>query len=366
MRRLLPLALALLAAACGKKLPPLPPLEAIPARPEPLTVTQQATDVVLRFPFPRKTVTGAPLDGLTRVTVLRELVPAPPTGAPPAPPEGPGREREERLFLQRAERVQRLGRADLDEATVGSDVVVRDSLYGLFVERRLGRVFVRYAVTATRDRKGTSDPSPIVSIRPLVPPGAPRELTTTVEEGRVCLDWKEPVEMLDGSTPVSAPAYAVYRRDAAEGPDGVFEEPLGMATHGPFFVDDSVAPGRKYVYTVRAAPAKTTPLVLGPPAEEALADTRDVFPPKAPEGLTLLAEPEGVRLVWNPVLSADLGGYRVYRRPPGGGWSVAAPKVQETTWFDGGAAPGTAWGVSALDREGNESPRAEAAQEERR
>ena len=41
----------------------------IPARPEPLRVTQEGSDVVLRFPFPSKTVQGAPLTNLTRVTV---------------------------------------------------------------------------------------------------------------------------------------------------------------------------------------------------------------------------------------------------------------------------------------------------------
>lgn len=360
------LATLFVASGCGKKLPPLPPLEAVPARPEPLAVTQHATDVVLKFPFPRKTSAGAALDGLTRVTVLRELAPAGATGAPPPPPEGDERPREERLFLQRAEPVLQLGRSDLDEATIGGEVVVRDSLYALFLEKRLGRVFVRYAVTATRDRKGTSELSPIVALRPLVPPGVPRDLQPTVEERRVCLDWREPVEMLDGTTPVVVKAYAVYRRDAAEGPDGVFDEPIGLATRGPFFIDEGVVSGHRYVYTVRGAPSQTTPLVLGPPADEVLADTQDVFPPDAPGGLTLLAEPSGVRLVWNPVLAPDLDGYRVYRRLPGAAWDVAVPKTGETSWFDAGAPPGTAWSVSALDRAGNESPRAESAAEVRR
>lgn len=358
--------LAVLGAGCGKKLPPLPPLQAIPARVEPLTVSQQATDAVLRFPYPTKTVAGAPLDGLTRVTLFRETVPAAPGAPPPPPAEGPAREREEKLFLSRAERLGDLGRAELDEATVGGELLVRDPLHALFAEKRLGRVFLRYAVTATRDRRSVSQLSPIVSLKPLVPPGAPQALSAVVEASRVCLEWKAPVEMLDGSLGVTVAAYAVYRRDDVPGSDPVYDEPVGLASRGPFFVDEAVSAGRRYVYTVRAAPAPGPPFVLGPPAEEVLADTRDVFPPPAPEGLLLLRETGGVRLVWSPVRSGDLDGYRVYRRAADGSLTPLAPRVAETTYFDAGAAPEAAYAVTAVDKAGNESPRAEAAPEARR
>ena len=69
-----------------------------------------------------------------------------------------------------------MDRAGLDEVTVGSELVVRDSLLPLFLEKRLGRVFLRYGVTATRDRKRVSPLSPLVSIAPRVPPAEPRGL----------------------------------------------------------------------------------------------------------------------------------------------------------------------------------------------
>ncbi len=357
--------LALLIAGCGKKLPPMAPLQVIPARVTPLRVTQEASDAVLRFPFPSRTNAGEPLSGLTKVTVYRELLPAV-AGAPaPPPPEGEARPREEKLFLQRAERVMELSRAELDEATVGRELVVRDSLSQLFASGRLGKVFLRYAVTATRDARRVSELSPLVALRPLLPPGPPRDLLATVEERRVCLDWKPPVEMLDGSLFVTAKAYAVYRRDALEGPDGVYEEPVAVVKH-PLYIDEAVVPERRYLYTVRAAPAEARPLVLGPPAVEALADTRDVFPPPVPEGLVVLRETEGVRLVWSPVLAGDLDAYRVYRR--GGGEKelrLLAPRVTDTTFFDPKAPEGAAYAVSAVDRSGNESGKVTAAADRR-
>ena len=108
---------------------------------------------------------------------------------PPPPADAAQREREEKTFQARAEKIAELTPADLDAVTVGSDVVFRDALIPLYREKRIGRVMLRYAVTATRDKKRVSDLSGIVSIVPRVPPDRPLRVVATVEENRVCLDW---------------------------------------------------------------------------------------------------------------------------------------------------------------------------------
>ena len=332
---------------------PEAPLLVIPARPEPLRLTQEGGDVVLRFPFPAKTVQGAPLTNLTRVTVLREVVPAPPGARAPMPAKEPAeREREEKLFRQRAEPIRDFTREALDEVTVGSELVVRDSMVPLFLEKRLGRVFLRYGVTATRDRKRVSPLSPLVSIVPRVPPAEPRGLVATVEEGRICLEWLPPDGMLDGTAPATVAGWAIYRRDAAE---DAYGEPVGFVAHPPF-VDEKVEAGRKLVYTIRGAPTADRPLVLGPAADEVLADTRDVFPPKAPDGLLVLAEEGGNRLVWNPVPSRDLAGYRVFARDGDGERRRLADGLADPAYYDARAPRGRRYGVTAVDAAGNESP----------
>jgi hypothetical protein len=357
---------------CGRKLPPEAPLQVIPARVEPVRVSQEGSDAVLRFPYPARTSTGADLEGLSRVTVYRELLPAPPGAVTPAPPAGAMREREEKLFVTRAEKVRELTRSDLDAATAGGDVVLRDSLSALFTGKRLGRVFLRYGITATRDRKKVSELSPLVSFRPLVPPGEPKGLTVLVEEGSVCLEWERPAAMLDGSVPVSTEGYAVFRRESVPGAEPVYGDPIAVEP-SEWFVDRSAQPDRKYCYTVRGIPAgpsrpagipraKDEPIALGPPAEEVTADTRDVFPPPPPEGFQVLPELEGNRLVWNPVLAPDLDHYQLYRRTgPAAPWERLPFAGSDTTWFD--AAPGRAadYAVTAVDRSGNESPKSEAA-----
>lgn len=346
---------------CGRKIAPEPPLQVLPARVEPVRLSQEGSDVVLRFPYPSKTNAGGTLTNLTGLTVYRELLGARDGQRPPeTPADAASREREEKGFRARAETILTLSRTELDAATAGSVVVVRDPLVPLFREGRLGRVFLRYGVTAARDRKRVSELSPLVALFPRVPPDRPYAVVAAVEEGRVCLDWRAPVAMLDGARPAVVAGYAVYRRD---GSDEMYDEsPVGVALGATTYVDGTVTADRSYVYTVRAAPVAEIPLILGPAADEVPVSTKDVFPPPAPEGILVLFEAGGARLVWNPSLAPDLATYRVYRRE-GDAWKRVADGVNEPVYFDarvfaGGAAPASAgaYGVTAVDKSGNESP----------
>lgn len=343
---------SLLAAGCGRKLAPEPPLQVLPARVEPVRLSQEGSDVVVRFPYPSKTNAGEALTNLTGVTVYRELAAAPEGRKSPQPAaDAAARERDEKGFRARAEAIRTLTRAEVDALVVGADVVVRDALVPLFREGRLGRVSLRYGVTATRDRKKVSELSPLVAVLPQVPPDRPFGVVPTVEETRVCLDWSAPLAMLDGVRPAKIAGYAVYRRDAAD--EEYEDRPLGVAVGANTYVDSTVLPDRKYAYTVRAAPVASLPLILGPAADEVLVSTADVFPPPAPEGVLVLAEPGGTRLVWNPSLAGDFASYRVYRLG-GGAFTRIADGLKDPVYFDAGA-PGSAYGVTAVDKSGNES-----------
>jgi hypothetical protein len=347
---LLPL---LVLTACGRKLPPQAPLLVLPARVEPLRISQEGSDVVLRFPLPTLTNAGEPLTNLTKVTVYREIAGAR-EGQRPAPPPADAAQRDaaEKAFRARREVLAELSPADLDAITAGRDAVYRDPLIPLYREKRIGHVMLRYAVTATRDVKRVSELSAIAAIVPRVPPDRPVHLVPTVEESRVCLDWWPPERMLDGAEPATVAGYAVYRRDASE--EEFDDAPLGVALGTTTYVDGAVRPDHAYVYTVRAAPVAEVPLILGPAADPVAVSTRDVFPPPAPEGLLVLVESGGTRLVWNPSLAPDLSFYRVYRLE-GDTRTLVADSLKEPFFFDAGEK-GRAYGVTAVDRAGNESP----------
>jgi hypothetical protein len=174
----------------------------------------------------------------------------------------------------------------------------------------------------------------------------------TVEANRVCLDWWPPAAMLDGTVPPVVAGYAIYRREAAD--EEYDDKPLGVALGETTYVDETARPDHQYVYTVRAAPVAETPLILGPPADETAVSTRDVFPPPAPEGLLVLVESSGTRLVWNPSLAPDLASYRVYRLD-GAARTLLADGLKDPLFFDAGEK-GRTYGVTAVDKAGNESP----------
>jgi hypothetical protein len=329
------------------------PLLVLPARVEPLRIGQEGPDVVLRFPYPSVTNSGATLTNLTKVTVLREIAAAREgQRVPPPPSDAAQRAREEKTFRARAETVAELSPGDLDALTVGPDIVYRDPLVPLYQEKRIGRVMLRYAVTATRDKKRVSELSALASILPRVPPDRPLRVVPTVEENRVCLDWWPPAAMLDGAKPAVVAGYAIYRREAGE--EEYDEKPLGIVIGAATYVDETARPDRAYVYTICAAPVAEVPLILGPPADQVIVSTKDVFPPPAPEGLLVLVESGGTRLVWNPSLAPDLASYRVYRLD-GGSRTRLADGLRDPLFFDAGEK-GHLYGVTAVDKAGNESP----------
>src|SRR3954453_18745567 len=70
----------LLLSGCGKQGPPLPPLRAVPATTKDLVATQQGTQIVLSFTYPKTTPAGTALSGISAVEVLEATKPAAPDG----------------------------------------------------------------------------------------------------------------------------------------------------------------------------------------------------------------------------------------------------------------------------------------------
>jgi hypothetical protein len=93
-------------------------------------------------------------------------------------------------------------------------------------------------------------------------------------------------------------------------------------------------------------------------------DARDLFPPATPQGLQAVADPEAhaIDLSWQPDTEADLAGYSVYRREAGSSAQperVSPPAQPPASFRDMNVLPGHTYdySVSAVDRDGNESPR---------
>jgi hypothetical protein len=110
--------------------------------------------------------------------------------------------------------------------------------------------------------------------------------------------------------------------------------------------------------------------VASAPGQPITIDARDLFPPAAPQELQAVADPKAraIDLSWQPDTEADLGGYLVYRRDAGSNTQPVriSPSAQPAPSFrDANVMPGHSYeySVSAVDQDGNESPRSAEVEE---
>lgn len=139
-------------------------------------------------------------------------------------------------------------------------------------------------------------------------------------------------------------------------------------------LDKDAALNHTYTYTAQRVEKITlgvrTVQVAGLVSKPMRINARDLFPPATPAGLQAVADAEAraIDLSWQPDTEADLAGYRVYRREAGtsgrpervSGATNPAPSFRDTR-----AQPGHAYeySVSAVDHDGNESPRSAEVEE---
>jgi hypothetical protein len=137
-------------------------------------------------------------------------------------------------------------------------------------------------------------------------------------------------------------------------------------------LDASVVFGRHYQYWVeRVLQTKVdghSVEILSAPSNTVDVQTKDIFPPKAPQQLAAVATRGVVDLSWSANTEPDLAGYIVYRCETGGKPERVSPAdvpLIAPTFRDTSTEPGVTYrySVSAVDNSGNESPRSAEAEE---
>jgi fibronectin type 3 domain-containing protein len=115
-----------------------------------------------------------------------------------------------------------------------------------------------------------------------------------------------------------------------------------------------------YYYVVRAVDSPTLPWKESLDSPEASAMPRDLTPPHAPTGLTVVPGVGRIFLTWNENIERDLEGYYVYRsRKSTREYQRLTEKpINRTTFSDESMTPGVTYyyAVTAVDKSGNESP----------
>ena len=398
-----------LAAACGKKGPPLAPLARVPSAPANLQAARVGEDVYLWFTVPSTNVSGqSPADvgaielyavtaeeapsgtDLTDAAVkiasypVQPVLPPPPPmpeGAPalptaPVPPgfaQGATAVVREKLTPElRAETVLPVKKPDPDPAL---EELAAERLPGpLVAPGDAGPLRRFYFVVSVGPRGRTSAPSQVVSVPVTDASDAPADLRVDYTESGMTLAWTapanarpaaaEPEPGLLPSKPLIAPpaptGYHVFEVAKADGPE---PDPYALTLPAPLTpqplaatqlaVPGPVRYGEERCFAVRATDLVGGALVLGPPSEPACVTPVDTFPPAAPKQLAAIAGVGVINLIWEPNAEADLAGYIVLRGvAPGDTLQAITPSpIRETTYRDEAVTPGVryTYAVVAVD-----------------
>jgi len=398
-----------LAAACGKKGPPLAPLARVPSPPANLQAARAGDDVYVWFTVPSTNVSGQSPADVSSVELYAVTAPEAPSGEdlteaavkvasypvqpvlPPPPPTPEGAPTPPPIplppgFAQGATAVVRETLTpELRAATVlperkpASERVAEEQavepLPGpLVAPDAAGSLRRFYFVVSVGPRERKSAPSQVVSVPVTDASDAPTNLRVDYTETGMTLAWSapanarpapaEPEPGLLPSKPLIAPpaptGYHVFEVPKAGGPE---PDPYALAlptplTPQPLAVTElAVAGPARYgeerCFAVRATDMVAGALVLGPQSEPACVTPVDTFPPAAPKQLAAIAGVGVINLIWEPNAETDLAGYIVLRGlAPGDTLQAITPSpMRETTYRDEAVTPGVryTYAVVAVD-----------------
>lgn len=214
-----------------------------------------------------------------------------------------------------------------------------------------GRAY-RYRIAALDAAGVSSSYSKVVSTRWEQPPGAPIDVAVEVGDSFVSLRWKPSQEG------ITIEGYYIYR---AEGQKKFVSLSGDMIIPAEEYLDIGLTNGVTYKYYISAAGIAGTYLIEGPASSIVEAIPVDKIAPRVPVGAAAFAVPEGIRVTWWPNLEEDLAGYFIFRTYGGKTEKLNAQPIKENSFIDAGTKrAGTySYKVSAIDKDGNESPKSE-------
>ena len=344
----------LLFAACGKRRPPLPPVERVQQRTEALSGAQQGNQVILSWPAPQRNAPDSSVQSIRRVDVYRL-----------AEKPGASMALTEEEFAARSTLI---GSVTYDEIkNAGETLTYTDTLELAGQPTRL-RYAVRY-VNASGQRAAFSN---FLAIEPAARIAqAPVLQNAAITEDAITLTWQPPSANIDGSAPVNLLGFNIYRLDETQTEPA--QTPINSAlVSGSQYADKTFRFGNNYRYIVRAVSLGTEGAQVESLNSNALpVAPRDIFPPSAPTGISAVAAvPPRISIFFAANKESDIAGYNIYRSTdpnlPKASWTkLNQSLLTRTTFQDLRVEPGQKYYyyLTAVDQAGNVSPPSEVFSE---
>lgn len=344
-----------LLTGCGKRRPPLPPIERVQQRTEVLSGVQRGNQVILSWPAPPRNAPDSSVQSIRRIDIYR-LAEKP--GAPlPLTEE------------EFASRSTLIGSVTYDQIkTTDQELSYTDTLELAGEPTRL-RYAVRY-VNAAGQRAAFSN---FLKIEPAVRIAQAPVLTNTgkeIAEDGITLTWQPPTANIDGSTPVNLLGYNVYRTDETQ--MAISPTPLNSAPiSGTQYTDKDFQFGQDYRYVVRSVSLGAEGAQVESLNSNSLSlSPRDVYPPSPPTSITIAASPGRLSIFFPANPEPDIVGYSIYRSTdetlPKDRWSkLNSTLLTRTTFQDENVESGKRYYyyLTATDATGNISTPSEVVSE---
>ena len=349
------LAVALVGVGCGKRRPPLPPVERVQQRTESLSGVQRGNKIILSWPAPARNAPNSSVQSIRRADVYRLAE------TPTAP-----------LALTEEEfgaRSTLIGSVTYEEIKSAKETLTYTDTLELAGQPTRLRYAVRY-VNAAGERAAFSNFLVIEPAARIARPPVLASTDVTNRETAIIITWQPPTANIDDSTPINLLGYNIYRMDEKQTEAGA--TPINKAlVSGTQFEDKEFKFGENYRYVVSSVSLGTEGAqVESVNSNELPAAPRDIFAPSSPTGITIAPGPGRLAIFFAANTEPDLAGYNLYRSTdpnlPKDKWTkLSTSLLTKTTFQDQNVESGKKYYyyLTATDQTGNVSLPSEVVSE---
>lgn len=278
---------------CGKRKPPLPPVERVPQRLE-INGRQQGSQVTLYWKMPARNAPDGSVLSINKIDVYRLIEPV----------TSPLSLSEEE-FSSRSTLIASIPISKDDFGL--KTLTFSDQLEFAGQDSRL-----RYAVRLVNSSGQKAAFSNFLLIEPSAKIAQPSsDLSVTIFQDKIRLSWTAPKKNVDDSTPPNVLGFNVYRSaDENEEARLLNKNPVTNT----FYEDEFFEFAKRYKYFVRTVSIGSS----GQPIESLNSEIIEVVPvdrfsPTPPSAITIAASPGAISLFFATNPEKDIGGYNIFR-----------------------------------------------------
>lgn len=395
-------AVACLAAGCGKKGPPLPPLIRLPEAPRDVSADRRGDTVDLSLTVPASNTDGTRPANVSRVDVYaltgpastpdavvlkdgtrvasidvktpkdpNDVVDADDPASDVEPPEGPGVDQGSTATLEDTLTPKSTVpyRPPPDKRAGATGQAARAPLVGAPLT-----ALTRIYVAAAFNQRGRRGPAAKRVVVPLIdPPARPSAPAVSYTATSLTVSWNGAANaapdvssgLLPSRSLIAPPVESAYNVYEVEASSDVKRTAAPIT--GTTFEDPHVEWGKERCFAVRSVFIVDKMTIEGDRSPATCVTPVDTFPPAAPKRPTAIALTGAINILWDANDEADLAGYLVFRgTTPGGPMTrLTAEPIDRTNFTDEVPADFRAfYAIEAVDTAGNASPMSPASDEE--